>query len=157
MNSKPCIRHILRLFLCLALISANAALAAACASQKLETVVLSIVRADSVSVEIAVEIARTDEERSQGLMHRKELPDGKGMIFVFDRDQQYSFWMKNTIIPLSIAFITSDGRITEIMDMQPLDLNSVRSSRSVRYALEVPQGWFLRAGIRPGDVVSINF
>jgi uncharacterized membrane protein (UPF0127 family) len=64
--------------------------------------------------------------------------------------------MKNTLIPLSIAYITSDGRITEIRDMYPLDENSVHSSRSVRYALEVPQGWFARAGIRAGDVVRID-
>ena len=131
----------------------NAGLAA-CASQKLETAVLSISRPDSDPVKITVEIARTEEERAQGLMHRKKLPDGEGMIFVYDRDQQMSFWMKNTVIPLSIAFIASDGTIIEIKDMQPLDLNSVRSSRSVRYALETPQGWFGRAGVQPGDVVD---
>jgi uncharacterized membrane protein (UPF0127 family) len=78
------------------------------------------------------------------------------MLFVFERDQQLSFWMKNTLIPLSIAYIASDGRITEIRDMYPHDENSVHSSRSVRYALEVPQGCFGRAGIRPGDVVRID-
>jgi len=127
---------------------------AACAPQKLKTTVLSIER-DGVQVaEITVEIAKTDEERAKGLMHRKKLADGEGMIFVFDRDQQLSFWMKNTLIPLSIAFIASDGHIVEIKDMQPNDLSSVRSSRSVRYALEVPQGWFGRAGIQAGDVVK---
>jgi len=139
-------------FLCLALIILNAA---ACASQKLETAVLSVTRADSSSVEISVEIARTEEEKALGLMHRKKLPDGKGMIFMYDRDQQMSFWMKNTVIPLSIAFIAADGRITEIKDMQPLDLNAVKSTRLVRYALETPQGWFDRAGIQTGDVISI--
>jgi uncharacterized membrane protein (UPF0127 family) len=128
----------------------------ACVSQRLETVTLAIERAGSVDVQIKVEIARTDEERSKGLMYRKELPDGEGMLFVFERDQQLSFWMKNTLIPLSIAYIASDGRITEIKDMHPRDENSVHSSRSVRYALEVPQGWFGRAGIRPGDVVRID-
>ena len=146
----------LRNFLFLSLIILNAGLAA-CASHKLETAVLSIARADSSPVEITVEIARTDEERTQGLMHRKKLPDGEGMIFIFDRDQQLSFWMKNTVIPLSIAFIASDGRIIEIRDMRPLDLNTVKSSRSVRYALEAPQGWFDRAGIKAGDVINIDF
>ena len=149
MNSSPQLRKLC----CLALII----LIGACASQKLETAVLSIARADSSPVEITVEIARTEDERAQGLMHRKKLPDGEGMIFIFDRDQQLSFWMKNTVLPLSIAFIASDGRIIEIRDMQPLDLNSVKSSRSVRYALEAPQGWFGRAGIKPGDVANINF
>jgi uncharacterized membrane protein (UPF0127 family) len=145
----------LRNFLFLSLIILNAGLAA-CASHKLETAVLTIVRADSTPVEITVEMARTEEEKTQGLMHRKKLPDGEGMIFIYDRDQQMSFWMKNTVIPLSIAFIASDGRIIEIKDMQPLDLSSVRSSRSVRYALETPQGWFDRAGVKPGDVINFQ-
>ncbi|MCL2763405.1 MAG: DUF192 domain-containing protein [Treponema sp.] len=133
------------------------AILVSCESQKLQTAVLVIERAGADAVEITAEIARTEEERNKGLMHRKKLPDGEGMLFVFDRDQQLSFWMKNTIIPLSIAFISSDGRITEIKDMQPLDLNSVQSSRSVRYALEVPQGWFTRAGVKPGDKMRIDF
>jgi uncharacterized membrane protein (UPF0127 family) len=84
-------------------------------------------------------------------MYRKSLDDGKGMLFVFDRDESLSFWMKNTLIPLSIAFIASDGRILEIRDMEPESLTPVHSSRSVRYALEVPQGWFDRAGVKPED------
>ncbi|MDR2576062.1 MAG: DUF192 domain-containing protein [Treponema sp.] len=129
---------------------------AACSPQKLETTVLSIERENAPVVEITVELARTDEERALGLMFRKNLPDGQGMLFVFDRDQQLSFWMKNTIIPLSIAFIASDGHILEIKDMRPNDINSVKSSRSVRYALEVPQGWFSRVNVKPGDVVKIE-
>jgi uncharacterized protein len=129
---------------------------AACTPQKLKTTVLTIERENAAVVEITVEIALTDEEHSKGLMYRKQLPDGEGMLFVFDRDQQLSFWMKNTIIPLSIAFIASDGHILEIKDMQPNDLTSVRSSRSVRYALEVPQGWFRRVNVKAGDQVTIN-
>jgi uncharacterized membrane protein (UPF0127 family) len=146
------------LFLALVILNAGfaATAVAACASQKLETTVLTIARADSTPVEITVEIARTDEEKARGLMHRKKLPDGEGMIFIYDRDQQMSFWMKNTVIPLSIAFIAADGRIIEIRDMRPLDLNSVQSSRSVRYALETPQGWFDRAGVKPGDVINFQ-
>jgi uncharacterized membrane protein (UPF0127 family) len=152
MNFRPALRN----FLCIAFIAVNTGFAG-CASHKLKTTVLSITRPDSEPVEITVEIARTDQERAQGLMHRKKLPDGEGMIFVFERDEQLSFWMKNTVIPLSIAFIASDGRITEIKDMQPLDLTSVTSSRSVRYALETPQGWFNRAGVKPGDTVKVDF
>ena len=129
---------------------------AACSPQKLKTTVLTIERENGPLVEITVEIARTDEERALGLMFRKNLPDGQGMLFVFDRDQQMSFWMKNTVIPLSIAFIASDGHILEIKDMQPNDINSVKSSRSVRYALEVPQGWFSRVNVKAGDVVKID-
>jgi len=152
MNFRPAARK----FFCFTLILVNAYFAA-CTPHKLKTAVLSITRPDSPPVEITVELARTAEERAQGLMHRKKLPDGEGMIFIFERDEQLSFWMKNTVIPLSIAFIASDGRIVEIKDMQPLDLNSVKSSRSVRYALETPQGWFNRAGVKAGDVVQIDF
>jgi uncharacterized membrane protein (UPF0127 family) len=100
---------------------------------------------------LEAEIARTDEERAQGLMYRKSLDDGKGMLFIFERDEILSFWMKNTLVPLSIAFIASDGRILEIRDMEPESLIPVRSGRSARYALEVPRGWFSRAGVKPGD------
>ena len=130
---------------------------ASCDPQKLETITLVIERAGGEAVQMKAEIARTDEERGKGLMFRKKLPDGEGMIFVFERDQQLSFWMLNTYIPLSIAFIASDGRIIEIKDMQPHDEDSVKSSRSVRYALEVPQGWFDRVNIKPGDRVRIDF
>ena len=116
-----------------------------------------IIQAGAGKVTCMAEIARTSSQREQGLMHRKELKDGHGMLFIFERDEILSFWMKNTLVPLSIAFITYDGRILEFFDMQPGNLNPVHSSRSVRYALEVPQGWFDRVGIRPGDKLEINF
>jgi len=128
---------------------------ASCSPQKHQTTVLTIERESGETVEITVEIARTEEERSKGLMYRKDLPDGKGMLFVFERDQLLSFWMKNTVIPLSIAFIASNGHIVEIKDMRPRDLSSVQSSIPVRYALEAPQGWFQRVNVRHGDVVKI--
>jgi len=153
MNSKSVFHK--RLFGVLLVFTLNTGLAA-CSPQKLKTTVLSIERENTATVEITVEIARTDEERAKGLMYRKNLPDGEGMLFIFDRDQQLSFWMKNTLIPLSIAFISSDGRIIDIKDMQPNDLNSIKSSRSVRYALEVPQGWFGRVSVTVGDIVKID-
>ena len=107
----------------------------------------------SGTVNLTVELAVTDAQRAQGLMHRTELNDGQGMLFIFDRDQVLSFWMKDTVIPLSIAYIAADGRIVEIFDLEPLNLNPVHSSRSVRYALEVPRNWFERAGLGPGDRV----
>ena len=103
------------------------------------------------NVSIIAEIARTDEQRERGYMFREEVKDGEGMLFIFERDQILSFWMKNTQVPLSIAFIAHDGRILEIFNMEPEDLNPVRSSRSARYALEVPRGWFDRVGIQQGD------
>jgi uncharacterized membrane protein (UPF0127 family) len=105
---------------------------------------------------IFAELARTEAERQRGLMYREFLADGEGMLFIFERDQKLSFWMKNTLIPLSIAFIDKDGRILQIRDMQPQDLTPVRSDHAVRYALEAPQGWFTWAGVAVGDIVRID-
>ena len=127
-----------------------------CNPQKLAVQQLPIEREGQKIAVVKAEIAKTKEERSQGLMYRKSLPDGKGMLFVFERDEILTFWMKNTYIPLSIAYIASDGRIIDIKDMYPNDVSPVVSSRSVRYALEVPQGWFSRAGIRTGDIVKVD-
>ena len=87
-------------------------------------------------------------------MERKKIPDGTGMLFVFDRDQILSFWMKNTPHPLSIAYIDSKGKIRNIYDMTPFSLTPIKSTSSVRYALEVPQGWFRDNNINVGDTVS---
>lgn len=122
-----------------------------------ETRELTIETAQGKVIPISVEMARTDEERSQGLMNRKSLTDGKGMLFVFEKDQILSFWMKNTLIPLSIAFISSEGKILEIHDMEPGDMNPLHSSRSARYALETPQAWFSRAGVAVGDVLRVTW
>jgi uncharacterized membrane protein (UPF0127 family) len=105
---------------------------------------------------MTVEIARDQAQRTQGLMYRKSLDDGKGMLFIFEKDQVLSFWMKNTAVPLSIAYISSNGKILEIQDMEPFSTRSVHSKRSVRYALEVPLGWFSRAGISTGDSLILE-
>ena len=107
-------------------------------------------------VTIKAEIAITQAQHEQGLMYRKSLKDGEGMLFIFQNDQFLAFWMKNTLVPLSVAYISYDGRILEIYDMQPGNLDPVKSSRSVRYALEVPQGWFSRAGLGVGDRLEIQ-
>jgi hypothetical protein len=120
------------------------------AGERFDRQVISIETSEG-RVSINAELAVTPAQQQQGLMHRRELRDGNGMLFIFERDQILSFWMKNTYIPLSIAYILSDGRILEIHDLEPGNLNPVRSSRSARYALEVPQGWFDRAKIGPGD------
>jgi uncharacterized membrane protein (UPF0127 family) len=78
------------------------------------------------------------------------------MLFVFERDQILSFWMKDTLIPLSIAYISHGGQILEIHDMKPLNQTPIYSSRSARYALEVPQGWFTKAGINLGDSLLLD-
>ncbi len=117
---------------------------------KLKTVDLKI-----GSAVVKAEVALTEIERNRGLMYRTSLRDGEGMLFVFDYDQQVSFWMKNTKLPLSLAYILSDGTIVQILDLVPFSEEPRPSSRSVRYALEVPQGWFSRAGIKVGDRVQI--
>ncbi|AHC15291.1 DUF192 domain-containing protein [Salinispira pacifica] len=103
-----------------------------------------------------VELARTPEERAQGLMFRRELDPDKGMLFIFEEPQQLSFWMKNTYIDLSIAYIDSDGVIIDILDMEALSEASVRSSTEVQYALELRQGAFDENGIFPGDSVDFS-
>lgn len=112
---------------------------------------LRIETAAGTIVPVRAEIAMTDAERARGFMHRTRINDGEGMLFVFEADQKPAFWMKNTEVPLSIAFIRADGRIAEIRDLSPHSLDPVQSERFVRYALEVPRGWFGRAGISVGD------
>jgi uncharacterized membrane protein (UPF0127 family) len=102
-----------------------------------------------------VEVARTDAERQQGLMGRKSLGPTEGMLFVFDRDQRLDFWMKNTRVPLSIAFLSSEGKILELVDMQPLSEKIIRSRLSCRYALELPQGTFQAIGAGVGTAVML--
>lgn len=103
------------------------------------------------AVSILAELATTDSQRETGLMFRKQLEAGKGMLFVFDSDQILNFWMKNTSLALSIAYLSSDGTIREIHDLVPHSLAGVAASRSVRYALEVPRGWFDQVGLKVGD------
>ncbi|MBB4841894.1 uncharacterized membrane protein (UPF0127 family) [Paucibacter oligotrophus] len=100
---------------------------------------------------IKAEVARTFEQRQIGLMHRPSLPQGEGMLFVFEEANPQCFWMKNTLIPLSIAFVADDGTVLNLADMQPLSERSKCSAKPVRYALEMNQGWFAKRGIKPGS------
>jgi hypothetical protein len=102
---------------------------------------------------IVSEVARSEAERERGLMGRKSLGPREGMIFVFDRDERLSFWMKNTPLPLSIAFLSVEGRVTQIEDMEPFSERVIRSRLSVRYALEMRKGAFAEMGVSEGDVV----
>jgi uncharacterized membrane protein (UPF0127 family) len=99
---------------------------------------------------ITAEVARTDEERQMGLMLRKTMAPHEGMLFVFDDVELHCFWMKNTLLPLSIAFIAEDGRIVDIIDMKPRSEESNCPSQPVRYALEMNKGWFAQRAIKPG-------
>jgi uncharacterized protein len=108
-------------------------------------------------IEVRVEIADNPFERARGLMYRKALGENRGMLFVFSKEQPLSFWMKNTYIPLSVAYIDSKGRITDILDMKPLDDKPPHyvSSEPVQYALEVNKGFFDKRGVRVGDHVEL--
>jgi uncharacterized membrane protein (UPF0127 family) len=118
-------------------------------AEKLETVRLTI-----AGHSLTAEIAATPEQQARGLMFRKSMPADHGMLFPFPEPRTASFWMRNTSLPLSIAYLDSGGVILEIHDMKPFDERTIRSaSDRVSYALEVHQGWFRRHGITPGDRV----
>ena len=99
---------------------------------------------------IRAEVADRDATRSLGLMHRTSLPQNGGMLFVFDQDAIHCMWMKNTLIPLSVAFLDAQGAIINVADMQPHSEQSHCAARAARYALEMTQGWFAQRGIRAG-------
>ncbi|NYT24209.1 DUF192 domain-containing protein [Alcaligenaceae bacterium] len=102
------------------------------------------------SQRVTAEVAADDASRARGLMHRKALLPDHGMLFVFPRAQQQCFWMKNTLLPLTVAFIDTEGAITSTADMQPHSLEPHCSVAPVQYALEMEQGWFARHGAWPG-------
>lgn len=122
-----------------------------CSDKALPVERLTFLATDGVIIPIDVEIAISQEEQAQGLMGRKHLADGRGMLFWYRADTRMHFWMKNTLIPLSIAFIDSTGTIQEIYEMKPLSLKTISSKNSVRYALEVPLGWFDRMNLPVGS------
>jgi uncharacterized protein len=115
---------------------------------------LEIVTGSGVHV-FSVELATTEEEKTTGLMYRKELPDGKGMLFDFSPEQEISMWMKNTYIPLDMIFIRTDGRILRIAeDTEPLSTKIIPSNGPAKAVLEVPAGTAQKYGIKPGDRVA---
>lgn len=124
---------------------------ASCTGKQLPVERLVFISADGSNVTVDAEVARSQEEQAQGLMGRKHLGEGSGMLFWHNADTRMHFWMKNTVIPLSIAFIDSTGTIREIHDMKPLSVKTISSETSVRYALEVPLGWFERKNIQVGS------
>ncbi|MEI6633309.1 MAG: DUF192 domain-containing protein [Chlamydiota bacterium] len=106
--------------------------------------------------EIMAEIARTPSEMSRGLMYRRSLGKECGMLFAYETPRNLSFWMKNTRIPLDIAFLDDGGRILQVEEMQPYDeLGRTVSREPARYALEMNRGWFAANGVTVGDVVQI--
>jgi len=103
---------------------------------------------------IRAEIAASDAERQQGLMFREKMGANEGMLFVFDAPASVCMWMKNTPLPLSVAFLDEEGTILNIEDMKPHSLDSHCSAKLARFALEMNQGWFRQKGIKPGAVIE---
>jgi hypothetical protein len=114
-------------------------------NEKYETAVLNI-----NGRILNIEIADTPAKHALGLMFRKELAENSGMLFVFDRPKYASFWMKNTLIPLSLAYIKEDCNVSEILDLEPGSLIGKASKEKVKYVIEVNRGWFEKNGIKKG-------
>jgi uncharacterized membrane protein (UPF0127 family) len=105
---------------------------------------------------IKAEVAASDAQRQQGLMFRQQMANNAGMVFVFDRPATQCMWMKNTLLPLSVAFIDAEGKIVNIEDMQPQTLDNHCSKKAVpvKYALEMNLGWFRKNNIKPGTTID---
>jgi uncharacterized membrane protein (UPF0127 family) len=103
---------------------------------------------------IRAQLATTPLQRQIGLMYRQSMPTHEGMLFVFEDAQPQCFWMRNTLIPLSVAFLDDDGTVVNIADMKPLTEDSHCSAKPVRYVLEMNQGWFAKRGVKPGTRLS---
>jgi uncharacterized membrane protein (UPF0127 family) len=99
---------------------------------------------------IDTQVAATPEQRATGLMHRPQMPQSEGMLFIFEQPSEQCFWMKNTLLPLTAAFVADDGTIVNLADMKPLSTDSHCSEKPVRFVLEMNQGWFAKKGIKAG-------
>lgn len=100
---------------------------------------------------IQAQVATTPQQQAMGLMHRKEMPANEGMLFIFEQATRQCFWMQNTLLPLTAAFITDDGTIVNLADMKPQTTESHCSARPVRFVLEMNQGWFAKRGLKAGS------
>ncbi len=104
--------------------------------------------------QIHTQVAQTPDQRSIGLMFRKEMPQHEGMLFVFEQPATQCFWMKNTLLPLTAAFVADDGTIVNLADMKPQTTDSHCSEKPVRFVLEMNQGWFSKKGLKAGSRLS---
>jgi len=103
---------------------------------------------------IEAEVAATPQSRAQGLMHRKAMDSQRGMLFVFTHDAAHCMWMKNTLLPLSVAFMDASGRILNIAEMKPHSEENHCATKPARYALEMNTGWFAQRGLKAGDLMG---
>ncbi len=141
----------LRPFSCLALLLVICfAPSSAVWSQEQPQMSLQRVRIGAGMYQINAQLALTPAEQQTGLMYRKEMPQQEGMLFVFAQPSPQCFWMKNTLLPLTAAFVADDGRIVNLVDMKPLTLDSHCSEEPVRFVLEMNQGWFAKKNLKKG-------
>ena len=103
---------------------------------------------------IEAEVAANQKNRMQGLMHRRNMQPNEGMIFVFTQEERHCMWMRNTFLPLSVAFLDAEGRILNIEDMEPQTEDSHCAAAPARFALEMNKGWFAAKGIKPGQRIG---
>ncbi|HET9651314.1 MAG TPA: DUF192 domain-containing protein [Usitatibacter sp.] len=104
--------------------------------------------------DLKVEVASSEPQRMQGLMYRRKLGHNEGMLFIFDEPAYHAMWMKNTLIPLSVAFIDAKGEILNILDMEPQTLDTHMAAGPATYAIETNKGWFAENQVKPGDKVT---
>jgi len=122
-----------------------------------EKCLISLNSSDGKKIKLNAEIADNDSEREKGLMFRKSMNENEGMLFVFEKEKNLNFWMKNTYIPLDIAYIDRNGIINEIYHMKPLDVSvTYNSIKPAMFALEVNLGWFSRHKIKTGSKIEFN-
>ena len=137
--------------LALGALSAFFCIAATAQAQPLPQTNLPVVQLNAGMHNIHAQVAKTPDQRATGLMHRKDMPQHEGMLFVFEQPSVQCFWMKNTLLPLSIAFLADDGTVINVRDMQPQAQDSHCSDKPVRFVLEMNHGWFAKRGIKPGS------
>ena len=142
-------RRLLQAAFCLAIAAPLAGVAQNAAQMNLQRTTLG-----AGMHQITAQLAVTPEQRQTGLMFRKEMPQQEGMLFVFEQVAQQCFWMRNTLLPLTAAFIADDGTIVNLADMKPQTTDSHCSAKPVRYVLEMNQGWFAKKGIQAGARLS---
>jgi len=135
---------------------ATAALAAiaACAGAQEGPQHLGSIKINAGMHVLQVEVARSPRERETGLMFRRSMGTNEGMLFVFEQPGVQCFWMKNTLLPLSVAFVADDGTVVNVDDMKPQTLDSHCSTKPVRYVLEMNDGWFAKRGVKAGSTLQ---
>ncbi|WP_231374820.1 MULTISPECIES: DUF192 domain-containing protein [unclassified Polaromonas] len=124
------------------------------AAQEAPQLTLQRVKLNAGMYVIDAQLAVTPQQRQIGLMQRKDMPQHEGMLFVFEQATEQCFWMKNTLLPLTAAFVADDGTIVNTADMKPETTDSHCSAKPVRYVLEMNKGWFAKKGIKPGSKLS---